>query len=270
MDATPPTAWQPITPRGVAAFAHATVRRVLMVQFIVALLVAASVAWFLHDSYFPVINKAITQLPATGEIRGGQLNWSGGSPVVLAENRFLALSVDLDQSGQVRAVAHVQFEFSRTNLFVRSLAGYAETGYPTNWIIAANREELQPVWGAWRPAVLAAAVGLVVVGLLVSWFLLATLYAGPIWLLGFFLNRDLSLRGSWCLSAAALMPGALLMVVAISLYDLGVMDLVQMAFVYAAHLVSGWIFLLISPFFVPRIAAGEKLAGNPFNTAKEK
>src|SRR5688572_4766444 len=114
MDA-PPTAWQPLTPRGVAAFAHAPLRRLLLVQFLVALLVAGVVAWFFADRYFPLVSKAIAQLPAASEVRGGQLNWQGASPLLLAENRFLALSVDLEQSGKARSVAHVQIEFSRTN-----------------------------------------------------------------------------------------------------------------------------------------------------------
>jgi len=269
MDA-PLVAWQPLTPRGAAAFAHAPLRRLLLVQFLVALLVAGAVGWFLHDCYFPLINQTIAQLPAESQVRAGKLDWRGESPVLLAENRFLALSVDLEQSGKVRSVAHVQIEFSRTNWFARSLPGYAELKYPAGWIIAANREELQPRWGAWRPAVLAGAMGVAIAALFASWFCLATLYAGPVWLLGFFLNRDLSLRGSWRLSGAALMPGALLMVVAISFYDLGLMDLVQLAFVSAAHLVLGWVFLLVSLCFVPRIGAGGKSAGNPFTPSKAK
>jgi len=269
MEATPQPAWQPLTPRGVAAFAHAPLRRLLLVQFLVAMLVAGAVAWLLADGYFPIFTKAIAQCPAVGEVRRSQLHWPGESPVLLAENKFLALSVDLEQTGSVRSVAHVQFEFGRTNWFARSLLGYAELNYPAGWIAAANRETLEPLWGAWRPAVLVGAMGLVLVGLLVSWAFLATLYAGPVWVWGFFLNRDLDARGSWRLSGAALLPGALLMVGAISFYALGWMDLVQMAFVYGAHLVLGWGYLLVSPFFVPRVGAGGKRVGNPF-TAKTK
>lgn len=266
MDATPTAAWQPLTPRGVAAFAHAPLRRLLLVQFIVASLVALAVAWFFHDGYFPVINQAIAQAPVAGEVRAGALDWRGESPVLLAENRFLAVSVDLPQTGRLRSVAHVQVELGRTNWFVHSLLGYVQMNYPKGWLIAANREELQPLWGAWRPAILAAVIGLVLLGLFATWFLLATLFAGPIWLFGFFLNRDLSLRGSWRLSGAALMPGALLMVGAISFYDLGVMDPVQLGFVFVAHLVLGWIYLLVSPCWVPRL--GSAAPKNPFGSGK--
>jgi hypothetical protein len=219
---------------------------------------------------FPVISQAITQLPAGTHVRAGKLDWRGASPVLLAENRFLALSVDLDQAAPLGSVAHVQLEFGRTNFWAHSLFGYTEIKYPAGWIIAANREELQPLWGAWRPAVLAGALVVVVLGLFAGWIILATLYAAPVWLWGYFLNRDLSWRGSWRLSGAALMPGAFLLVVAISLYDFGVMDLVQMTFVYGAHLVVGWVYLFLSPFFVLPISEGPKSARNPFTAARKK
>ena len=70
-------AWQPLTVRGVAAFASATLGRLLLVQFIVALLAAGTVVWFLHRAWFPMIGEAIRQLPPQGEIRSGRLDWPG-------------------------------------------------------------------------------------------------------------------------------------------------------------------------------------------------
>ena len=67
-----------------------------------------------------------------------------------------------------------------------------------------------------KSALLALTIAGVVVFLMASWMVLATLYAGPVWLLGFFLNRDLDWRRSWRFCGAALLPGALLMLVAIS------------------------------------------------------
>ncbi len=268
MDATPPTAWQPLTPRGVAAFAHGTLRRLLLVQLLVALLVALAVVWFLSGGYFPVVSKAIAQLPATGEVSRGRLAWAGDTPVLLAENRLLAVSVDLEESAKIRSAAHVQVELGRTHLFVRSLFGYLAVDYPTGWRIAANREELQPLWGAWRPAILAGAFFGVVLGLFATWFGLATLWAGPVWLFSFYLNRELNLRGSWRLCGAALMPGALLMVGALSFYDLGVMDLVQLSFVFGVHLVLGWVYLAVSPLFLPRVSVVVPGPKNPFAAKK--
>ena len=263
MDAPIPAAWQPVTPQGVAAFAHAPWRRLLLVQLIVALLVGIATAWFIQLSYYPTITSAIEQLPVKGVIRAGKLTWNSAQPTVLAAGRFLALTVDLDHAGQKRTVADVQFEFGRTNVFIHSLLGYAVVNYPRDWVFASNRNEIEPLWGAWRPPILVLTVLGVAAALMASWYLLATLYAGPIWLLGFYLNRDLDWRRSWRFCGATLLPGAILMLFAISFYTLGVMDLVQLSFVYASHLVLGWVYLLVALFFVRRV--GETSAPkNPF------
>lgn len=90
---SPTFAWQPLTPSGVAAFADARLRRLLLVQFVVAVLVAGTVAWFLHDVWFPKLREGIRQLPAQGEIRRGKLAWRGDSPVQLAGTGFWRLSL---------------------------------------------------------------------------------------------------------------------------------------------------------------------------------
>ena len=105
------------------------------------------------------------------------------------------------------------------------------------------------------------------IGLLASWWLLATIYFLPVWLLGFFVNRDLDFRASWKLSGAALMPGALLMAAGILLYDFGAVDLVQFGFIFGAHFVLGWIYLFVSLLFVPGISTVQP-KGNPFADKK--
>jgi len=259
-----PSAWEPLTPRGVASFAGAKFTRLFLVQFIVAALVAAAVGWFLYDGCFPTVREAIRQMPTEGDIRSGKLNWRGDSARLLAEGRFLAISVDLDRAGDIRSPAHLQLEFGKEDFLAHSLFGYVEGRYPRDRIIPFNRAELLPKWDAWQPALLALTTAGVVAGLLLCWFALATVYAGPVWLVGFFANRDLTLRGSWKLAGAALIPGALVMTGAILLYDFGVLDLVQMIFVSGAHLVLGWVYLVVSPLFLMRqpIAAAPKQ--NPF------
>ena len=257
-------AWEPLTPRGVAAFARATSGRLFIVQFLVALFVSATAVWFLHDAWFPIVSEAITHLPDEGEIRAGQLNWHGDSPRLLAEGTFLAFSLDLAHSGEIRSPAHVQVELGKERIFVHSLLGYLEVKYPTRWIVALNREELVPWWGAWRPPLLGVAALGLVAGLMISWFALALIYAFPVWMLAFFANCDLKLLECWRLAGAALMPGALLMSAGILLYDFGVADLVGLGFITAGHFVLGWIYLFIGPLFLPRIVATKGNGKNPF------
>lgn len=256
-------AWEPVTPRGVAAFAHASLGRLLLVQLIVALLAAAAIAWFLDDSVFPVVETAVENLPDQGQIRSAQLDWTGDSPQLLAEGRFLAFDVDLDHGGKINSTADLQIEFGREEIWSFALLGYMEIPYPSGQIIAFNRTELEPLWGAWRSTLLFAALLAAALGLLISWWLLATLYFLPVWLLGYFVNRDLNFRRSWRLAGAALLPGALLMAAGVLLYDFGLVDLVQFGFIFAAHLLLGWLYLFVSLLFVPGVPA-ESPKGNPF------
>ena len=261
--AEPPVAWEPLTPRGVAAFARARLSRLLLAQFVVASLAAASVVWFLSDGCFPAVRAAIRNLPAAGEIRAGRLDWSHRKPQLLAEGHFLAFIVDPDHGGQIHSPADVQIEFGERTVRVYSLLGYRDFPYPADQIISFNRTDLEPLWGAWEPEWLAITVLAVVAILMLTWALLATVYFLPAWLIGYFTNRDLNLCGSWKLAGAALLPGALLLTAAIVLYDFAALDLVQFCFVFGAHVALGWIYLFLSQLFLPRIDSAPP-KGNPF------
>src|SRR5882724_6407201 len=132
-------AWQPITPRGVAAFAAAPFGLLLLVQFICALITAGTVVWFLQAAWFPTVRQAIHQLPVQGVIRSGVLDWQADSPQRLAEGRFLALTVDLKHQGEARSPAHLQIEFGQSDLKAISLFGSARRPYPKGWLIFFNR-----------------------------------------------------------------------------------------------------------------------------------
>jgi hypothetical protein len=259
------SAWLPLTPRGVAAFAWGKPGRLLLAQFIVALLLASSVAWFLSQGWFPVVNEAIRKLPSEGQIHRGQLTWRGDSPVRLADNRFLSLVIDLWHEGHLGHESHLSVELGRTNARLCSLFGYIDWPYPTEWMVSLNRTELEPWWGAWKPWLLAGAVVATVLGLLLSWAVLATIYFLPVCLMAFFTNRDLNWRESWRLAAAALIPGALLMAFMIVAYGIGLIDLVHLGAGFALHLLVGWLYLFFSVLFLPR--GYKKPPKNPFTAA---
>jgi len=240
-----------------------------VVQFVFALIAASTVAWFVDRDWFPIITQAIKQLPTEGEIRSGRLTWNGDSPVSLGENRFLALAVDLKHEGQVHSPAHIAVELGEQDFKIYSLLGYMEGRYPPKWWIGFNRTEATPWWGAWAPPILGIVALLVIPSLLLCWAILATVYAGPAWLAGFFANRDLKLGPSWRLSGAALMPGCVLLTTAIILYGLGFLDLIRLGLGVAAHLVIGWVYIWLSirklPLH-PQIAAAKP---NPFTARNE-
>ncbi|HYG35770.1 MAG TPA: hypothetical protein VEC99_13350 [Clostridia bacterium] len=266
----PEFAWQPLTPRGVAAFARASLGRLFLVQFAVAILAAATLAWFLGTRWFPVVSAAIEQLPAHGEIRSGRLDLPGISVRPLAENRLLSVAIDLSHQGEARNPAHLQVEFGRGDIQLLSLFGALKAPYPRNWVIAFNRIDLEPWWGAWVPPILAIATGGTLTGLLIVWAGLATLYSIWAWLIAFFANRELTLTGSWRLAGAALMPGALFMTGALFSYGVGAMDLVQLLVVCVLHFVIGWTYLVLATLACPKQTVPGSDRANPFTVpAKE-
>ena len=231
-------------------------------QSVFALLATVAVVWCLGDGVFPVIDAAIEQLPDAGSIHGGKLDWRDDSPVMLAEGKILAFSVDVQHGGALRSTADFQFEFGRDDLRIYSLFGEAYLAYPVGYLITANRSAARPAWGAWAPNLLGLAAIGAFFGLLFIWAVLATIYFLPVWLLCFFANRDLNFRASWKLAAAALMPGAVLLSFALVFYESGGFDLVQLCFAFGMHLVISWIYLFVSPLFLKRALPAVKK--NPF------
>lgn len=261
-----PFAWEPLTPRGVAAFATATLGRLAFVQLIVALLAATTIVWFLHSAWFPTVQEAIKNLPAQGDIRGGKFDWHGDTPSRLAEGLFLSFVVDLNHEGGVGSVAPVQVELGKDDYKICSLLGCVTLRYPIGWLVALNRTDLEPRWGALEPTILVVIFLSSMLVLMLNWAVLATMYAVPTWIIAFYENRDLSLRESWKLAAAALLPGALLLTAAIFFYGLNRIDLVRLGFSAALHFIIGWIYLFISPLFLPRRFAGITAKANPFSS----
>ncbi|HEV2455702.1 MAG TPA: hypothetical protein VGY98_15665 [Verrucomicrobiae bacterium] len=257
---------EPFTPRGIAAFARAGVRRLLVAQFIFAFFAASAVAYFFHRACFPVIETAIDNLPDSGQVQSGSLAWSG-DPQTLADGPFLAINVDPDHAGQWHSTtADFQIELGRDTVRVFSLFGYADVSYPVR-DAPFNQPDLDPLWKAWRAEILFLIAAITMVLLPATWWILAAVYFLPAKLLGFFANRDLSLLASLKLCCAALLPGALFMTAALILYALDLLGLVAFCFVLAAHFILHWLYLLFALPFLPRLsnAPGK---GNPFKLGK--
>ncbi len=264
------SAWQPFTFRGVAAFASASVKRLLLVQLIFAVLTAWTIAWFLSNAWFPTIRQAILQMPESGQLVSGKLDWTNEPPRLLAEGRFLAVIDDLNHTSEIRVPAHIQIELGRREVRFISLLGYADWPYPERiQPLDFNRISLEPWWGAWRPPILWTVSGAVFAGLMLAWWILSSLYCIPVWLIGFFSNRRMSLAGSWRLAGAALMPGALLMMLAIFAYGFGLLDPVQLIAAHAAHWVAGIVYCCVSVFFLPKLSTGGAPEKNPFQPRGE-
>jgi hypothetical protein len=266
------TAWLPLTPRGVVAFATARFRRAFWVQFVFALLATAAVGWFLRTAIAPTFRAAIDALPDESQITTGVLMWptNAAQPVLLAEGRVISVVVDLDQTGRVASSADLKLQFGRTDWQLASffgvlhVPGLLDTTYPLAYTVALNRADLLPWWGAREPFLIGVVMVGMVFSLLASWWTLATFYAPLVWLGAFFGNRDVGLLGCWRIAGAAQMPGAIFMTAAIVFYGLGAFQLPQLLLAVVMHLVIGWFYLVVSVMALPRMATPEASSENPF------
>jgi hypothetical protein len=257
----PSQAWQPFTPRGVAAFAHASITRLVLVQLAVAGCVAMTCVWFIVSHWFPIISEAIRELPNTGMIRRGVVTNSLSFPTRLAENRALAVVIDLSNERELGRVSDLEVVIKRTQIAVCGMTGCASVPYPRDYIISLNREELEPWWGAWRSPLAALVAIAVIIKLLLGWWFLGMLTTPLVKFIAFYCDRRVTLPGSFRVSGAALLPGAMIMAAGVILYGLGAVDLLQFGLIYLLHLFCGIVFVVTAPFFLPRL--GEKLT-NPF------
>ena len=65
------------------------------------------------------------------------------------------------------------------------------------------------------------------------------------------------------------MPGALLLTFGIICHGLDLVDLIQLGGIACLHLVVGWIYLFISPLFLPRTPSAGAVKANPFAAGKD-
>ncbi len=264
----PPPVWQPLTFGGVAAFARARWPRLLLVQAVVAVAVMVAVLMVLGRGWFPVVTDAVRALTDFGAVRAGRLAWPKTEAVMLAENRFLGLALDLEETGAAGQIADLQVEFGRERIKVVSLLGYVALPYPVGVEIELSRQVLDPWWNAWRPAFWFAGGLGVLAWLAASWGMLATLYAVPVWVLARLAGRVASAGKCWRLAAAALLPGALWMGGAILLYAAEQLSLAGLGLAFGVHVVIGWVYLVGAPFCLPRQGEPPVTAGaNPFTPA---
>lgn len=264
----PSIAWQPLTPRGVGAFAGASPSRVFFVELLFALGATGVVLWFLLTRWVPVGEAAMRQLPEEGFIEHRLLTTPRTSPAPLAISPFLGISIDLGRRSNAEAGSDLYLKFLREGVQCCSYFGCLEFSYPSWLSMDFNRKELVSGWGAWKPFVVAATGISILLVLFLTWWLLACVYGPLLWLLARARKKTVTLRGAHRASTAALMPGALLFTAAMLAYGWGLLSLVQLCMCFLLHFVTAWIYLILLPVHLVAAPAKSKPAGaagqNPF------
>jgi hypothetical protein len=266
----PRPAWQPFTFGGLAAFATAPLRRLLLVQLIFAIVTSASIVWFLAHAYGPVINQTVEQLPETAAIEGGSI--VGVDSPLIVETKFLSVQLDTSDDPQFTEASDLELELRKSDgracSLLRSLLGCVEFNYPRDHKISLARSHLVPWWGARQPLIWTLALVVGIVCLFLSWAALALLWTVVAKLVAWFADRQLGWYGAWKVCSAALLPGALLLALAARLYQWQVIDVIALSFFYFGHLTLGLLYVIGSPFRCPKIVAEAEhpkpVSKNPF------
>jgi hypothetical protein len=261
----PRPAWQPFTFGGVAAFATAPLRRLLLVQLIVAIVASLSIVWFLAHVYGPVISGTIEQLPESAAVEAGYI--IGIDAPVSVETKFLSVQLDTSEDAQFSESSDVQIELRKVDgracSLLRSLLGCVEFNYPRDHKISLARSHLEPWWGARQPLIWALTFVGGVVYMFISWALFALVWLFVAKLVAWFADRELSWCGAWKVCSAALMPGALLLALAVRLYHWQVIDLIALSFFYCGHLFLGIVYVIGAPFKGPKLTLTKEAAPRP-------
>lgn len=221
---------------------------------------------FVDRNISPVIQGAVEKLPESAAIHNGRLE--GVTSGVLSERKCLSIAVDMEGAGQLGQSADLQVELHRENLsfcpMFRTLAGVMVVDYPPGRSVTLGRSAAEPWWGAWRPVLYAGLFFGTAIALMLIWMALATVYTLVVRLMAYYVDRSITLGGSWKLAYAALMPGAAVMISGILLYGWQWLDLLGLLIFVAGHFVVAWVYLLVAPLRLPRIAS-VAAPTNPFD-----
>lgn len=259
-------AWNPLLPRGLAAFAQARLSRLLLVEFVFGLIMATAVVWFFARNYEPIISQTISQFPDTAELSNGEL--IGFDPAPHMDGKFLSLTVDSTESGE-EGTGDLGISFSSTSFSVCSIGGCLEFDYPASAELDLGRSTVEPWWGARKPYII-GGIGLALTGgIFMGVALLALALMWPARLLAYFADRKLSTQEAWKLAVAAQMPGIVVLSAGIVLYGAQLLDLLGLGVFYVLHVLVILTYLCIAPFFLPQVPDAVNLKANPFDKPKE-
>jgi hypothetical protein len=261
-------AWQPFTGGGVAAFAEATWTRTVLYQAVFAVAVAVVVTWFVWGFWWPVLDRAAAALPDAARIERGRLVWPDDASVVLADSPHLGIAVRPLTAELPGRIADVQVEIFQQTVRLNGVAGHAGTDFPADLTMSLERRDAVATLGAWKWPSLAATALTAALSVWLSWCAVATLFAGPLWLMGLLARRDAAFGGCWRMIAAALLPGVVIAIAGVVAYATLTVRLPGLAVFVGASIAAGPIWAIWGLFCRPRrMTAGRSGSDkNPFQT----
>lgn len=242
----------PITIGQVARFASAPFGRVMALTAGVALLAAFAVVHFVAMCWWPPVRAAAVAAPDGVEFRTGRLLWPTNVVQALAENRYLAITAVPRGAHPLPTAADVSLELREDGVDAASLLGYTFVPYPHQLELRWNNRELVAQVEAWHPQVLAWIGILTFLGLTVTWLLGGMVLALPLLSYSLLSERRATFLGCGRLAIAAVVPGALLGIVAVVLYTYQQVALVEFLLMVGAAALVTTLLLVVAPLKLPQ------------------
>jgi hypothetical protein len=260
-DAVKPNFPHPITPEGIAAYAGE--KRVFFTATIAvfAILCSFCISVMVNRCLIQPLNLAIGRLPAQGAISNGVLVWFTNEHTVLIETRSVSIHVNPSNEEPIADSADLQVVFCKDKLLLRSLFGWLTIPYPKSLNLPLNYNELWTVWGAYRTAIIPVVFFITSFFIPLVWITLGIIYKIPVALMSKVLKRKVDSKGIFRISTMSQMLPAAIMCAGILLYSFYKIDITTLLIIFAIHIPLGWIYLFITPFYLPKIP---EEAYNPF------
>ncbi len=216
------------------------------------------------------MHNALPHLPEAASIASGSLSWPDEQSVRLAQNPWLDVVVSPGPNHTdptLGQTADLQLELLRNHFRIHGPLGHLSQPYPESFQFDLGRIPAVAAWDAWRrPASVLIACG-VSLGLLGSWWCLASLFCLPAWILARSLGREVHIGSVWKMAAAALIAGALIAATGLAAYAIGVIRLPGLLLSQALHLPFGCIWLFWGILSLPPGARPRKANPNPFRAS---
>lgn len=256
-------AWQPLTGKGLAAFADAALFRTGLLHLVFVLVTTALVGWILYWTWFPAIQRSVEQLPETGaEIRHGRFYWPTNESAILGETPQFGIAVDPNGTSFEGQSADLQLELRPQVARLRGLAGYTELPYGEDWEVRLDRISGQAGWLAWNWVFITLAMVAAFLLLWLGGWLVALVGSPVVWLVAYLLGRDLPWGGALRLVLASWIPAALLLDVGLWGYSWNWVRIVGLTAATGGHLIVWVVWMLWAAIARPQRQASEP--ENPF------
>lgn len=252
----------PLTPCGIVAYTTAERFYFIATILLFAVICSASICILVNRCLVQPINIVAERLPDEGGIIDGKLFWLTNEPAVLIETRSFSIHVNPTDEEPIADGADLQVVFGKEKLLLRSLFGWLILPYPETLNFPLNLKEVWTTWGAYKNSIIPVTFLIFACLLVLVWWMLAWLYSIPISIFIKILRRKIDPIGVFRISLMSQMLPAAILSSGIILYAYNRFDLTTLLILFIVHIPFAWIYLIISPFYLPGLP--EDLE-NPFS-----